>query len=213
MPYLDRLWIVDGKELPLGTWVPERNWDRWWKREEDLPGAERPRLQWRRRDMPTVSSPERVTDACLAVLARDIASAQRDGFLYTNLIERLKDAPSDATADEVVEQMRTLGLASADWPEEVGGPPRRESPRPVRKVLDWLLGLAAQVAKFLMDCVGCVAASLSELGVSAVALGISWPPSVSFEFPPGLLVDPTWSRARAFFDHLLAELSEKVFSA
>jgi hypothetical protein len=32
MPYVDRLWIIGNDEVPAGTWVPERNWDRWRKR-------------------------------------------------------------------------------------------------------------------------------------------------------------------------------------
>jgi hypothetical protein len=212
MPYLDGPWTMDAELLPAGTWVPERNWDRWLKRELEVPSQDRQLLSWRRERAATSMLPP-LPDSCLAVLAGDIVSAQRDGLLYSNLIKRLKLAPSDATADEVIEQMKTLGLASADWPENVGGPPRRESPRPFRKVLDWLLGLLAKVARFLLNCVSFVMTTLTDLGISAVAVGLSWQPSVSFEFPPELAKDPvTWPRVRAFFDQVLAELDEKVFS-
>jgi hypothetical protein len=68
------------------------------------------------------------------------------------LVERLKNAPSDATADAVVEQMLALGFVSASWPEAVGGPPPHESPRPVRRVLNWLFELAAKVGRFILKC-------------------------------------------------------------
>jgi hypothetical protein len=207
MPYLKHDWMIDTERLGKGTWVPERNWDRWQQRANNIS------TPWRRHTDMT-SPPPPLADASLAVLASDIGSAQRDGFIYTNFIERLKNAPSDTTADEVVEQLRTLGFASADWPEAVGGPPPHESPRPVGKVLDWLFEKVAEVGKFLLDCVNFVMTTLTPLNFSAVALGISLPPSVSFEFPPKVFKDPPeWKKARDFVDKVIAELGERAFSS
>jgi hypothetical protein len=209
MPYLDEDWEIDAEEVETGTWIPERNWDRWRERAMHVSESE---LIWRHREV-IEEPPVELDDAALAVLAGDIASAQRDAFVYTNLIERLKNSPSDTVADEVVEEMMTLGFVSAGWPEYVGGPPEPESPRPFRRVLDWLLRLAAKVNKFLLNCVHFVMASLS--GISAVAVGISWgPPSVSFEWPTKSFQDhAAWEKVRNFFDNVVAELEEKVFSA
>lgn len=150
----------------------------------------------------------------MRVLAGDIISAQGDAFLYANLVERLKNSPSDATADEVVDQMTTLGLASAGWPEAVGGPPPHQSPRPWRKVLDWLRRMAAGVAGFLLRCVEAAGVSLHRAGVTAVAVGVSFPvPDVSFEFSTDVFARPQeWQQARDFLEGMLTELREKVFS-
>src|SRR5688572_1484860 len=122
MPYLDRNWIIGTEQLHAGVWVPERNWDRWQRRAASLaPGQ----LPWRTELNPSPLPP--MPDESLTVLAGDIVSAQRDALVYGNLIERLKNSPSDAIADEVVDHMQTLGFASASWPEAVGGPPPHES--------------------------------------------------------------------------------------
>ena len=208
MPYLDRNWIIGTEELYAGVWVPERNWDRWQRRAANVaPGQ----LPWRTELNPTPPPP--LSEESLTVLAGDIVSAQRDALVYGNLVERLKNSPTDATADEVVEHMQTLGFASASWPEPVGGPPPHDSPRPFRRVLDWLLGLAAKAARFLLTCVECAMASLALLGVTAVAVGISWAPEVSFEFPTDVDTrQQEWQRARKFLDDMLTELQQKVFS-
>jgi hypothetical protein len=211
MPYLEREWMIGTEKVHAGAWVPERNWDRWQRRAAaSAPGE----LSWR--SEPNPSPPPTLSDASLTVLAGDIVSAQRDALVYGNLIERLKNSPSDATAGEVVEQMQTLGFVSASWPEAVGGPPAAQSPRPFRRVLDWLLGLAAKVARFLLSCVECAMASLASLGVTAVALGVSWAPEVSFEFPTDMHTPERheeWRRARQFLDDMLTELDQKVFSS
>jgi hypothetical protein len=209
MPYLERKWIIDSDELQAGLWVPERNWDRWKQRAANVPPGE---LPWRL-EQPPSPSPQ-LSEEHLTVLAGDIVSAQRDALIYANLIECLKNSPSDTTADEVVERMQTLGLTSASWPEVVGGPPRHQSPRPFRRILDWLLRLAAKVARFLLTCVECAMASLALLRVTAVAVGISWMPQVSFEFPTDMHTKPEeWRRARKFLGDMLTELQEKVFSS
>lgn len=210
MPYLDHEWEIEGEVLEAGTWVPERNWHRWQERAMHVPPSE---LMWRRDEAAQPPS-SGLSDEALAVLAGDIASAQRDAFIYTNMIERLKDDPDNSTADKVVKDMITLGLESATWRTEVGGPPSPESPRPFKKVLDWLFRLVAKVSKFILNCLNFVMTSLPKLGVSAVAVGISVPPSVSFEFAPDLFNNPAaWKRAREFLDNLVAELERDVFSS
>jgi hypothetical protein len=203
MPYLEREHKIGDEVVPKGTWVPERGWDRWQERAKGM------RAPWRE-DMKPESLPKRLRLEAQAVLAADMASVQRDGFIYTNLIERLKDSPNDTTADNVVNQMKALGLASGDWPEGVGGPPSPQSPRPFKKVLDWLFKLKAQVTRFLMNCVTFVMTSLDS--VSAVAVGVL-PPSVSFEFPSSLFDDPeAWDTTWRFMDEMTVELGEPTFA-
>lgn len=212
MPYLDRPWMINDVELERGTWVPERNQERWDRRAFDI-GPDQ--LPWRREQLPAnppSGTRPRLSATELAVLAADMVSAQRDAFIYANLFERLKDSPDDETADGVVEQMRTLGFASADWPAAVGGPPPRQSPRPFRKVLDWLLKLAAQVTRFLLNAAEYVMTSLPDV-VSAVAVEVSVAPGVSLEFPTSLINRPVdWQRARVFLDAKIAELSAGMFA-
>jgi hypothetical protein len=210
MPYLAHDWMIGTEVVKKGTWVPERNWDDWQKRAQNIPADDQ---VWRR-DTPLTSPPPPfpADSPAVWVLAGDLASAQRDGFIYTNMLERLKSSPSDTTADEVVEQMQALGLASASWPEAVGGPPSHESPRPIRKLMDWLLGLIGKVAKFLAKCVNYVMTSLDN--VQAVAVGVSLPPSVSFEFPASMFKSPEqWQNTWPFIDKMVAELSTQVFSS
>lgn len=249
MPYLDQPWMVGGRCRPAGTWVPERDWDRW-ERRGNLPGGApwRMRPDWapppkqrspepsaeqpapepsaeqpvsERSPEPTPSPPAQPADSddarklaeeVLPVLAADIVSAQRDRLVYTNLIERLKSSPSDATADALVDEMITLGFASASWPSEVGGPPPRGSLRPWKQVLNWLLRQAAKVATFLFDCVDRAIASLRAFGVTAVAVGLSWAPEVSFEFLAETAQTSKWPELRKYFiRHMVAELHEDMF--
>ena len=218
MPYLKSDWMLGTTVLAAGTWVPERNWDRWQDRAVGVPEH---LLGWRRDPQwgipggPISQPPEELPANAMTVLAGDIVSAQGDALLYSNFIERLKNSPSDTTADEVVDQMLTLGLTSAGWPEAVGGPPPHESPRPWRRVLDWLKKLAADVAGFLLRCVESAGATLRVAGVTAVAVNVSWPwPQVSFEFPTDIFSrHAEWQKAREFLQQMLTELRQKVFSA
>lgn len=213
MPYLSDDLMIGEQEVRAGMWVPEHNWDRWTQRGADVEQY----MTWRRRPSDDgrrgPEAPDDLHDRMMSVMAGDMASAQRDAHLYRNLIERLKNAPSDETADEVVDRMQTLGMASASWPEDVGGPPPHHSPRLWGPVLDWLLRLAAQAARFIFALVDGARKMLSKIGVATVGVGLSWSPEVSFEFEtPDLLDDQLWARARRFLDDTLAELEEKVFS-
>jgi hypothetical protein len=218
MPYLDLDWMVGTTPLPAGTWVPERNWDRWQTRAKNAPGEE---LKWRldpeNWTLPTAGAPDspedNLSERALSILAGDIVSAQRDALIYSNLIDRLKDSPSDATADEVVDEMLTLGLASAGWPEAVGGPPPHQSPRPWRAVLYWLIKLAAKATKFLFTGVESVGATFATMGISAFAVEISLVPKVSIEIPTEIFrQDEQWRKAKQFLSGMISELGEKVFS-
>jgi hypothetical protein len=216
MPYLDQDWMIGDKWLSAGTWVPERNWERWQEQEKELDAAQQGLLTWRRqRDITSFpTEADRLPAECLRVLASDMASAQRDGFIYANFIERLKNAPSDATTDEIVDDMRTLGFASADWPAAVGGPPPHKSSRPFGKVLDWLFRNAAKVGKFVLNCVNFVLLALPAGGISAVAVGIGLPVQVSVEFSPELLTNPEgWQKLRDFVDKWWAEFGKPEFSS
>lgn len=214
MPYLKRDWMIGDDTVTAGTWIPERNGDRWMRRAANVAPQY---LPWRLRS--SDGSPQPVTvsedlkDRVVRVVAADIVSAQRDGLLYRNLIERLKNSPTDETADQVVDQMQAMGMASASWPEAVGGPPPHQSPRPWRRVLDWLLWLAGEVTRMLFDMIDKVRTWLASVGVSAVAVGLSWSPEISFEFPtPELESGAAWHRAREFLDSMVEELEDKVFS-
>lgn len=219
MPYLDGNWMSDRDEIPAGMWIPETNWDRWSSR-----GRDRPLRQlWDREPEPYAAPDlwesefaklrESEQDKYLEILGRDIGSVQRDGLFYSNFVERLKNSPSDSLADEIVNRMQTLGFVSAMWPYAVGGPPPHESPRPWKTVLDWLLKLLSKVGKFLLNAVAFTTVTLRHLGLSAVAVSVGWPLSVSFEFPPDLFRDPpTWNRARMFLDNILTEMGDKAFA-
>jgi hypothetical protein len=109
--------------------------------------------------------------------------------------------------------MHSLGLASAEWPAAVGGPPPRQSPRPFRKVLDWLMGLMGKVWRILLACVDAIRSSLAALGISAVAINVSWPPGVGFELSTELIsVADNWNNAARFFDEMAAEVRAEVFA-
>jgi len=149
-----------------------------------------------------------------ALLGRDMASVQRDGLIYFNAIERLKNEPTDTVADEVVEHLRKLGFTSIDMPEPVGGPPTGESPRPFGKVLDWLIKQLAKVGRFLLNAVAFITTRLNDLGLSSVALQIGWPVAVSLEFPPNLFRDPPrWRKAKELIDNFLTDMGDKVFGS
>jgi hypothetical protein len=147
-------------------------------------------------------------------LARDVASAQRDGLFYFNALERLKNEPNDTVADEVIDRLKDLGFMSISLPlpEAAGGPPPGMSARPFKKVLEWLIQQIAKVGKFLLDAVAFITNRLHDLGLAAVAVNIGWPPAVSIEFDPNVILDPPrWNKAKEFFDNYLKELGDKVF--
>lgn len=218
MPYLERPWIIDESHFSEGTWIPERHLNEWEARGKDLPLRE----AWIQASGPTQEQEallsnlgDKERDQYLKLLGQDIGNAQRDGMLYANFLEILKTDPSDAVADGVVDKMQRLGLASTSWPFAVGGPPPHESPRPWEKVLDWLLRLLANVSKFVMNCVHFAMVSLAPTGVSAVAVGVALPLSVSFEFPTQMFTQPRgagWSRARTLLDGIIEEISTRAFS-
>lgn len=212
MPYLDREWMIEDERLQAGTWVPERNWDRWSERASV-------RAPWRMRHDPEPTGrtrPSRVPtldSAELDALAADLGNAQRDRLFYANLIEQLKSNPSDAMADKVVEDMQTLGFASASWPEAVGGPPPHQSPRPWRRVLSWLFQKIAAAGKFVLRCIEFASASLTMLGVSTVSISFGLTgPSVGFSFTANLFDNwDNWVRARDFVGKTLRDLEQAMY--
>ena len=217
MPYLDLDYTFSegGTTIPAGTWVPELKRQDWNSRGASL----QLRDAWTRLSGPTledVAAFDGLTDGAKrlhwATLGRDMASAQRDGLFYFNALERLKSEPDDTVADEVIEHLKDLGFMSIDLGEEFGGPPPGESPRPFKKVMGWLIQQLAKVGRFLLNAVAFITATIKDLGLSAVALQIGCPVSVSFEFPPDLFRNPPlWRKARELVDNFLTELGEKVF--
>ena len=78
--------------------------------------------------------------------------------------------------------------------------------------MGWLIQQLAKVGRFLLNAVAFITATIKDLGLSAVALQIGCPVSVSFEFPPDLFRNPPlWRKARELVDNFLTELGEKVF--
>jgi hypothetical protein len=158
--------------------------------------------------------PEDQQQAHYRALARDMASAQRDGLFYFNALERLKNEPNDTVADEVIDRLKDLGFMSISLalPEAAGGPPPAMSPRPFKKVLEWLIHQIAKVGKFLLDAAAFITARLYDLGLQAVAVQVPWPPQVSIEFAPSVLREPEpWRKVKEFLDEYLDELGKKVF--
>jgi hypothetical protein len=217
MPYLDHAvhFSGDPSPTPAGTWVPEVNRQDWVQRGADLSLRD----AWTSESGPTPLQmanfdqlPEYLQQKHYKVLARDMASAQRDGLFYFNTLERLKSEPNDTIAGEVIDRLKDLGFMSIGLREEDGGPPPARSPRPFRKVLEWLIQQLAKVGKFLLNAAAFITARLHDLGLSAVAVNIGWPPAVSIEFAPSVLRHPPhWNKAKEFFDSFLEELGDKVF--
>jgi len=219
MPYLDQDHTFNESSKPIlirqGTWVPERNWELWEQRGLSLSLRD----AWTTDRGPTLQQMadfDRLSETArqehYKALARDMASAQRDGLFYYNALERLKNEPNDTVADEVVNRLKDLGFMSIGLLEEAGGPPTGNSPRPFRKVLDWLIQQLAKVGKFLLTAAAFITNRLYDLGLSAVAVSIGWSPQVSIEFAPHVLRDPPrWRKAKEFFDSFLDELGDKVF--
>jgi len=62
------------------------------------------------------------------------------------------------------------------------------------------------------QCPAFITARLYDLGLSAVAVQLPWPPQVSIEFAPSVLREPEpWRKVKEFLDEYLDELGKKVF--
>lgn len=220
MPYLDGEWrrYRDPGEppevIPAGLWVPERHWDEWRDRQEGLSF----RRLWDRKgviepadleELASLSHTDR--ERHLSALGRDLGSVQRDNLFYTNFLEQLKRSPDDSTADNVVHTMVGLGFASAGWDETIGGPPPHMSPRPWKRVLDWLLKNLAKVGKFIRDAAAFLAATLRDelSGLSvAISLGVVPMPSLGVELSTSLLKDaPAWTAVQRFLENVEDEFA------
>ena len=119
---------------------------------------------WREETIMT-SPPQALSEPLWRCWSATSPSAQADAFIYTNLIERLKGVLNDTIADQVIEQMRTLGCRSADWSPESAAPPRHRRPKAIQEGLGLAFRELAEVGKFLLDCVNFVMATPSG-GVS-----------------------------------------------
>jgi hypothetical protein len=208
MPYLDAPWTkpdeVRPEVFPAGLWVPERDWEGWmhrgegltfrnmWDRDRVIPRTELQQLR---------SLPEDNLNLYLRVLGQDLGSVQRDSLFYWNSLEKLKLSQDESTADAVVEAMDKLGFASVKWPANVGGPPPHQSPRPVDRVLKWLLGLLAKVGKILLKIADVLVASLEKYGVDvSVAIG-AFPPSIGADVSTTLWQNEVvWTAVHGFLN-------------
>lgn len=219
MPYLDAPWSIDqgtGETFEAHQWVPELDRVGWIQRDSGLTfrsfwefdaTASRTDLEVAAR----TSAP--VRDDYLTLLGRDAGSIQRDGLFYMNGIERLKASPNDETADQVVERMHHFGFTSAGWAPEIGGPPPQMSPRPWKRVMEWLFGLVAKAAAALTRAADFLSALVADgQGISAVAVGVM-PPSIGVELSADLFRDaPAWDQVHVFLTNMQAEISATVLA-
>ena len=199
MPYLDQPWQAPEGFFPLGEWVPEVDRRGWIDRHSDLPYA-----SWVKREgltpgdlsyLQTLQPQRDERLKYLEALGADIGSVQRDGFLYANFLEQLKqaipaltgDTAADQIADNIVERMKTMRLTSANLDEELGEPPPPQSPRPWRAVINWLSRLLQQVGLFLVNSIQAFVALIRELMLDAnkqiaISFSAGIPPAVAFQF-------------------------------
>ena len=214
MPYLITV-PTTGPSAPIRRlWLPERQFQRWQARGVNLPlrdswlqegGPEDWEMDSLRQGAETQRS------AYLEALGANVGSVQRDGLFYINLLEELKnsigsnESSNDMAADRVVERMKILGFASCSYSETQGGPPQGQSPRPWRKVLDWLLGLQAQVIEFFTSAAEAFRTLLDDFArnlnttLPGIAVGIL-PPSVGLEFGVDVFLSPAVRTAYRTFE-------------
>src|ERR1700733_12916705 len=220
MPYLPTVPpAAPGASFPR-IWVPEGQPTRWQDRGVNLPLRD----SWLREDGPEDweldllrQTTQTDRSAYLQALGADIGSVQRDSLFYVNLLEELKnsigldESSNDMSADRVIERMQTLSFTSCFYSEAQGGPPEGQSPRPWRKVLDWLLGLQAQVVELFTSAAEAFRALWDEFARSLgatppeIALGI-FPPSVGFGLGVDVFLNPAMRTAcRTFLRSLTVE--------
>jgi hypothetical protein len=227
MPYLDQPWQYGQKQFNKGEWVPEMDLNNWIERHKDLKYP-----AWAKSEGLTPDDltnlqllPPNQKREYLRELGADIGSAQRDGFLYANFLEQLKEAvpvsPSesekaDEVADNVVNRMNTLGLTSAkSLSEEQGGPPKSASPRSFQKVMNWLMGLLNKVGRFLLNSIEVFGALARDLfldvrsQLKAIAFTASIPPGLSFEISPEYFTDyRNWRILKPFIEKILEHMGK-----
>jgi hypothetical protein len=229
MPYPDESQERPTQERPdPDLWVPEMDRSGWDDRHDGLSHD-----VWIKRDGLT---PDALTTLQLlapneklkhlVALGGDIGSVQRDGFLYANFLEQLKqtaplsendtdETAANNAADDVVNRMKTMGLTSAHWDEKDGGPPKGASPRPWRSVADWLWGLLNKVGRFLVDSIEAFMALARDLLLDAqshqpaIAFSASIPPAIEFEISIAYFTDRNkWSILKDFINAILKEMGK-----
>jgi hypothetical protein len=162
----------------------------------------------------------------LETLGADIGSAQRDGFLYANFFEQLKQAvPASTSSDEinkadeaagdVVNRMITIGLTSTRWSPSQGGPPAPTSSRPWRKVMEWLMELLNKVGRFLLKTIETFWALARNLfhdirsQLKGIAFEATFPPGLSFEISPEYFTDyNNWTILKPFIEKILEHMGK-----
>ena len=159
--------------------------------------------------------------AHLWVLAADIGEAQRDGLMYFNQLEWLKNQvmpvpspvtpsspdPNDHLGDVVVNRMREWGFTSVNRDIDEGGPPKGHSPRWWRDVFNWILGKIKEVGQFLLKAIQPFMRLVRDFNVSvkisAIAIG-AFPPSLGIEFGPDEVDDTmAWGILKRFVSEML----------
>jgi hypothetical protein len=229
VPYLDAPWHVPPdkvvapsfpREIASGVWVPEHDLLGWSERHINLPHSD----VWVRRSESTEGGleelrrlPSTVKEDYLDCLGRDIGSAHRDGFLYGNLLEQLKQGPlEDTAADALVDRMEAMRFTSALWTEPQGGPPLGESPRSWRRLGDWLLEQIGKLGEFLVSMIDPYLTLVADFArnpnnpLASISIGI--PPQLGFEFAPADLADPAkWKVVIDFLKAIWKEEKTRIF--
>lgn len=207
-----------------GMWTPEVTRDDWHVRGERAPLRE----SWLGIDGADAGALTRLSRlpaeeklVHLWVLAADIGEAQRDGLMYFNQLEWLKNQvqpiprieprpstdPNDQWGDAVVDRMREWGFASVDRSPDAGGPPLGQSPRKWREVFGWLFGKIKDVGLFLLNAIQPFMTLVKDFNVSvkisAIAIG-ALPPSLGIEFEPNEVDDTmAWGILKRFLSEML----------
>ena len=227
--YLIESWLPSPDESPWddGEWVPELDRKGW---RERGPGC-RLRTSWVRQDRPTSTDLTALSQLPLEerlqhlwALGSDIGSIERDGLLYANLFEQLKnavtgdneadDGRNNEAADEVVARMRAWGLSSADMPPVVGGPPEPVSPVPWRKLMDWLLSRLRDVGEVLLKLVDVFWALVKDFAGAtsiSVSVDVGLTPTLGVSFKPGNTA--MWEWLKKFLGRVWDELGAAAFAA
>jgi hypothetical protein len=163
----------------------------------------------------------------LIQVGEDIGNAQRDGWLYANLVEELKsaaltlesaelDADLDKLAGKLVDRMARLGMHSATLAKEEGGPPNPTRSRPWRRFLDWLLQRIADVGRFLIRALEAARRLLDRIfpqnaARPALSLAVIFglPPAVEVSVDMDDVLDPErWPQVTRF----LTAIGDKISS-
>lgn len=143
-----------------------------------------------------------------------------DGITLANIDQgylREQEVILDSNAGRVLTRLRMLGLTSASWPTERGGPPAHTTSRPFRKMIEWLLGKLADVGEFLLRIAEVAGRLLMGIAWAGAELEIKFSVHLGLPFPqlglqlddPKVVLDANaWSHVMAFANGLASGYRE-----